>query len=153
MAQIKSERTGEYLKETLLVLKEKGGEYPSGELIKEVGPRLTLSDYEKSINNSGQYRWITNLRFYSIGLVKAGWIEKTGRTWKLLEAGRDFDKMSPIEIFNFINEAYDRWNANRSGAATVEPEIEEDQEPELLMQVKPDDSNSALSAFLCLASK
>lgn len=140
MAQISRERTGEFLKETLRVLKEKGGEYPSGELIKEAGKRLSLSPYEKSINNSGQYRWITNLRFYSIGLVKAGWVEKSGRTWKLTDSARDFETLTPIEIFNFIVEAYDKWNANRSGKEVPgEVEIEDDQEPEVLMEVKPDD--------------
>ncbi len=33
MAKIANERTGEYLKEALRALKEKGGECPSGELI------------------------------------------------------------------------------------------------------------------------
>ncbi len=140
MAQINRERTGEFLKETLRVLKEKGGEYPSGELIKEVGKRLSLTAYEKTINNSGQYRWITNLRFYSIGLVKAGWIEKSGRTWKLTTSADNFESLSPIEIFNFIVEAYDKWNVNRSGKEVIsEIEIEEDQEPEILMKIKPDD--------------
>ena len=32
MAKISNERTGEYLKEALSVLKAKGGELPSGEL-------------------------------------------------------------------------------------------------------------------------
>ena len=62
MAKITKIRTGEYLKESLLIVKEKGGECPSSELIKEMKNRLNFSEYEKSLNNSGQYRWITNFR-------------------------------------------------------------------------------------------
>ncbi|MFC1501593.1 DUF262 domain-containing protein [Elusimicrobiota bacterium] len=140
MAKISNERTGEFLKEALLVLKDKGGEFPSGELIKEMGKRLTLNSYEKSINNSGQYRWITNFRFYSIGLVKAGWVKKSGRTWKLADTAKNIESLSPIEVFNFVVESYDKWNAERAGTNIADESIiEENEEPELLMQVKPDD--------------
>ena len=140
MAKITSERTREYLKEALHVLKEKGGEYPSGDLINEIGKRLSLTAYEKSINNSGQYRWITNFRFYSIGLVKAGLVEKSGRTWRLSNTTIDFESLSPIEIFNFTVEAYDKWDGGRREKNDVtEIDIEENEEPEVLMQVKPDD--------------
>src|SRR5918996_662349 len=100
MAKITNERTGEYLKMALRVLKEKGGEYPSGELISELARRLSLTEYETSINNSGQYRWVTNFRFYSIGLVKAGWVEKNGRTWKLTKEAQNFESLPPLETFN-----------------------------------------------------
>ena len=140
MAKITNERTGEYLKEALRVLKAKGGELPSAELIEQIAKRLTLNEYETSINNSGQYRWITNFRFYSIGLVKAGWIDKSGRTWKLTEAAKDFESLSPIELFTFIVEAYGKWDSSRKKDEQVaEIEIEENDEPEILMQVKPDD--------------
>jgi hypothetical protein len=52
MAKITNERTGEYLKEALRALKEKGGECPSGELIKEIAKSLSFTEYESSINNS-----------------------------------------------------------------------------------------------------
>jgi hypothetical protein len=140
MAKITNERTGEYLKEALRALKEKGGECPSGELIKEIAKRLSFTEYESSINNSGQYRWVTNFRFYSIGLVKAGWVEKSGRTWKLMESAQNFELLSPLEIFNFIVDAYGKWDSDRKMEDELaEAEIEESEEPEILMQVKPDD--------------
>lgn len=42
MAKITEKRTGEYLKTALEILKEKGGEYPSGELIKDIGTRKKM---------------------------------------------------------------------------------------------------------------
>jgi hypothetical protein len=140
MAKITNERTGEYLKEALRALKKKGGECPSGELIKEIAKRLSLTEYESSINNSGQYRWVTNFRFYSIGLVKAGWVEKSGRTWKLMESAQNFESLPPLEIFNFTVDAYGKWDSDRQiEDELAEAEIEESEEPEILMQVKPDD--------------
>jgi len=140
MAKITNERTGEFLKEALCILKEKGGEYPSGDLINEIGKRISLTVYEKSINNSGQYRWITNFRFYSIGLVKAKWVEKSGRTWILKENAKNFESLSPLEVFNFTVESYDKWNSERGEDIKIdEIDIEEVEEPEVLMQVKPDD--------------
>jgi len=142
MAKITNARTGEFLKEALRVLKDKGGEYPSGDLTKEIAKRLTFTAYENSINNSGQYRWITNFRFYSIGLVKAEWVEKNGRTWKLTEAAKDFESFSPLDIFNFTVESYGKWDSSRKKEDEIaEAEIEESDEPEILMKVKPDDIN------------
>lgn len=140
MSKITNIRTGEYLKESLRIVKEKGGECPSSELIKEMKNRLNLSGYEKSLNNSGQYRWLTNFRFYSIGLVKAGLIEKRRGLWILANKDYKFESLSPEEIFNFTVESYDKWNANRSREEdTTETDIEENEEPEILMEVKPDD--------------
>lgn len=140
MQSISNERTGQYLKEALQILKEQNGEYPSGELIKELNLRLSLTSYEKSLNNSGQYRWLTRFRFYSIGLVKAGWIIKTGRTWKLTDLAKDFESLSVKEVFTLSSESYDKWSSNRNGTKELlEEENEESEEPEVLMQVKPDD--------------
>jgi len=140
MAKISNTRIGEFLKESLLIVKEKGGECPSNELIKEMSKRLNLTDYEKSLNNSGQYRWITNFRFYSIGLVKAGLIEKNRGLWILKNKDFEIENKSPDEILFFTNESYDKWNANRlKDENSTESDIEENDEPEVLMQVKPDD--------------
>ena len=142
MAKITNERTGEYLKEALCALKEKGGECPSGELIKEITKRLSLTEYESSINNSGQYRWVTNFRFYSIGLVKAGWVAKSGRTWKLTASAQNIETLPPLDIFNISVDAYGKWDSERKGEEEIaEVEIEESEEPEILMQVKPGDIN------------
>ena len=99
---------------------------------------LTSLNMKSSINNSGQYRWVTNFRFYSIGLVKAGWVEKSGRTWKLMESAQNFELLSPLEIFDFIVDAYGKWDSDRKIEDEIaEVEIEESEEPEILMQVKP----------------
>lgn len=139
MAKITATRTGEYLKESLAIIKEKGGEYPSSELIKEMASRLILTDYEKSLNNSGQYRWVTMFRFYSIGMVKANLIKKERGLWILIDKKYEFESKSPDEILKYCNEEYDKWNTNRPDKEERKTlEVEENDDPEILMQIKPD---------------
>lgn len=52
--------------------------------VKEVVPP---NDAELTRNDSGYLRYETNLRFWTIGLVKAGWITKA-KVWRLTDAGR-----------------------------------------------------------------
>ena len=144
MERITRERTGEYLKLALQILKERGGECPSNELIEEMKKRLVLSEREKSLNNSGQYRWITNFRFHSIGLVKAGIVEKARGLWILKKQDFDFDSMQPLALLDYVSEAYDKWNQNRTRASDDNVDVlEEVDEPEVLMDVKPDDISFA----------
>jgi len=137
----KREVFGRYLKEALIILKEKGGEYPSADLIEELEKRLVLSQEEQGINNSGQPCWVTDFRFSSIGLVKAGWIVKNRRIWKLTADAKDFEHMSPEDVYNFSSESYNNWNNNRLRQWREEEAevVEEAEEPEVFMKVKPDD--------------
>lgn len=139
MKSINYERTGEYLKATLQILKEKGGECPSSELVKELEKRLTFDNYEKELNNSGQYRWLTRLRFYSIGLTKAGWISKKNNKWILADKASGFESMTPIEIYNLSCNSYAIWSRKRDRSEVAMVDDVELDEPDVLMQVKPDD--------------
>jgi len=48
MAKISKERIGEYLKTSLQVIQDNGGQLPSSEVLTEVEKRLKLNDYEKA---------------------------------------------------------------------------------------------------------
>jgi hypothetical protein len=140
MALFPKERIGEYLKTALIIIDDKGGECPSKDLIAELGKRLDLSEAEKSLNNSGQHRWITNFRFHSIGLVKGGLIEKGRGVWKLDKTDFDFKNASPVEVWEYSNESYDKWKENHVRTENDNTDVvEEVSEPQVLMDVKPDD--------------
>ena len=128
MKSINYERTGEYLKTCLQILKKKGGECPSNELIKEMEKHLSFDDYEKSFNNSGQLRWLTHFRFYSINLVKAGWIIKKGGKWILTDKAKGFEIMTPADIYNFGSNAYESWNSSRGNNNEI---LDEDEKEEV----------------------
>jgi len=138
-AQITRERTGEYLKTSLLILKDKGGQLSSNELILELESRLKLSKYEKSLNKTGSQRWRTHFRFMSIAFVKAGWIEKKRRVWTLTEKAQGFEIMEPLELMTFLDKEYDKWKLEASNNSAVDDVLPESEEPEVLMQIKPGD--------------
>lgn len=139
MSNIDKKRTGEYMLTALTILDERGGECPSSELITEMAKKLDLSDYEKSLNNSGQNRWITQFRFYSVGLVKANWIKKQRRVWYLTDEGKQFKNYTSDQIMSLMDEAYSKWHAQRDTSDTITSvDEEENQEPEVLMDVRPD---------------
>ncbi|MFA5644559.1 MAG: DUF262 domain-containing protein [Patescibacteria group bacterium] len=137
MSKITNERIGEYLKTALNILDENGGEYPASDLIEQMEKRLDFDDHEKSIYKAGSYLWLTKFRFASIGLSKAKWIQKGGGVWRLEDDNREFKSMSPIEIFNFSRNSYDEWASSRDSDNDDYEEIEENDEPEILMEVEP----------------
>jgi len=141
MRRITNERIGEYLKTALNILNDKGGEFPLKDLQKEMLQRIDFTEYEKSLNNSGQYRWLTAFRFYSINTVKAGWIQKPRGKWILTNEGKKYIESSPIEIFNLAADAYDKWNTEKKGEDDTNADYVEEEmdEPEVLMEVKPND--------------
>lgn len=142
MAQINQERTGEYLKTALLLLSENGGKLSSSELITELLKKLDLSEYEKSLNKSGTPRWRTHFRFTSVGLVKAGWVEKKRRVWSLTPKAQNFETMSPLELMDFLSIEYTKWQeSQRSSETSTDTAINLTDEPEVLMEVKPSDIN------------
>lgn len=141
-AQITRERTGEYHKMALLVLKEKGGKLSSAELVQELQQRLNLTDYERSLNKSGSPRWRTHFRFTSVGLVKAGWIEKKSRIWSITDKAQNFEHLSPLELMDFLTDGYNAWKNTALGNDEVdEVDVPDEEEPEILMEVRPADIN------------
>lgn len=143
-AQITRERGGEYLKEALALLKEKGGKLSSAEVVSELEKRLTLNEYERSFNKTGQMRWRTHFRFISVALVKAGWITKDRRVWTLTDKAQGFEDMSPVALMDFLDGEYERWReSTQPSEVGGETLVEENSEPEVLMQVKPGDISFA----------
>lgn len=142
MSRITKENTGNYLKHALVILKEHGGEYPAKEILRELQNRIELSNFEKSLNNSGQHRWITNFRFHSVGLVKAGILSKHKGIWHLIDTKTDYSAMDPSKIVELSWNAYDEWSTHKDQDESTKDYVElVEDEPEILMKVKPDDIN------------
>jgi len=80
MAQVSSERNGEYVRTALLVLMENDDSLPSRDVTQKVGERLDLDEYELELyqtsSNQNIPRWSKFLHFNSISAVKAGWLIK-----------------------------------------------------------------------------
>ena len=105
------QRTGELVKAALQVIAESPeGRLPVREVLNQVEKRVVLTDREKTLNKSGVLRWQTNLRFYSVDAVAAGWLIKKDRIWYITEEGRESLALDPL---TFIRTANAKYNESR----------------------------------------
>jgi restriction system protein len=72
----------------LKVLKENGGEMRGRQVVEEVGKRVPLGEWETHrYEKTGNIRWRSVLQFYSIDLIKAGFLIKKKGVWFLTPEG------------------------------------------------------------------
>jgi hypothetical protein len=110
------DRIFEYELVALKLLQENGGRLPSRDLVRLLENKLSLTPYERSLNNSGQPRWLTNFRFNSIGLVKANIIAKAEGFWKLINEPKiDIDSLTVSDVKRISDTAYQEWKNSRDG--------------------------------------
>src|ERR1035437_10167184 len=103
MAKIDQERIGQWLWNALQILKDNGGELPGREVVRQLSSKLKFNDYEQAVlEKTGNIRWHSILHFYTIDLIKAGWLLKKKGIWYLTPEGIDALQMKPLE---FMNEA------------------------------------------------
>jgi restriction system protein len=129
-AKISKQRIGEMLQIALSELKNMGGEARVRDLYQRIEPKLKLNQYEKATyEKSGYVRWQSILHFYSIGCLKAGYLQKSGGKWILTTQGEEALKMPSAEFIQAVQEKYRAWKASRSadgdGAAEELTEAEE----------------------------
>lgn len=77
------------LRAACAVLVDEPDGLPAGEVIRRVKELEPPSESEATINASGSVRYDTNLRFWSVGLVKAEWVHKQKGRWYLTGRGRE----------------------------------------------------------------
>ncbi len=123
MRNVSHERIGEYLKISLNILKENNNSYPSRLLIKEMEKRLVLDEYEKSLTKTGGIRWIVKFRFFTVGLVKGGYIKKEKKQWFLTKKGEDIVDKEPLELIAITDEAYEQWEKEKGDEIDNETEL------------------------------
>ncbi len=112
------DKLNSWLLEAIRLLQENDGKYRSRDLIRDLEKRLDLTPEEKSLNNSGQARWVTSFRFQSIGLVKAGLVKKEGGFWKLTNDSEiDLDSLTPASLSELCEKKYNEWLEKRDQEA------------------------------------
>lgn len=96
--------------ETLKVLSENGGEMRGKEVIDAVEKRLDFDDWALVVYASnGLPRWKTFLHFYSVDLVKAGFLAKKKGIWFITPEGEEAMKLGPTSLFEAANRGYREW--------------------------------------------
>ncbi len=119
-------RVGEIMKAVLSELKDAGGQARVKDLLERVEPKLGLTPYEKeTYAKSGYVRWRAIVHFYSIGCVKAGYIQKSGGRWFLTEEGAEALKQPAEEFARSVGQKYRAAMMSRPGDESGEVEEEE----------------------------
>ena len=109
-------------------LKERGGSMPVREVIEQVERRVPLDDWSKErYDSTGYVRWQSNLHFFSIDFVKAGYLVKKKGVWYLTPEGEEALSLGDAGMLNAAQEAYRAWRARRPGPDDDGPD---DKEPE-----------------------
>ncbi|HEV2455631.1 MAG TPA: restriction endonuclease [Verrucomicrobiae bacterium] len=94
----------------LKFLKESGGEKRGREVMDAVEKRVSLTDWEKErFEKTGYIRWRSVLHFYTIDLVKAGFLIKKKGVWFLTPDGDEAIKLGETGLLDAAVKAYREW--------------------------------------------
>lgn len=123
--EIKMSRTIDLAKEleyqTLKALSANGGELSTTHLKEILKEKVELDDWAKGVyEKTGYIRWESTLQFYSIDLVKAGFITKKNSTWYITEEGEKAIKWGKDKLFEETQKRYKQWKAASVPACHVE---------------------------------
>jgi restriction system protein len=116
----------------LVILKENGGEMRGRDVLAEMERRVPFDEQEKSIYaKTGYVRWRSIFHFYSIDLIKAGFLLKKKGTWYLTPEGDKAIALGPQGVLETSVRAYRAWREqNPIQKEAVETTTEEDDELE-----------------------
>ena len=108
----------------LEILKEEGGELRSREIVNRIPERIEFTDWENHIyGKTGYIRWQSMLHFFSIDLVKAGYLRKLKGVWYLTEEGEEAMSLGPVALLKSATDKYKEWNKKRE---TKDSEVDEE---------------------------
>ena len=109
-------------REQLRAVCELLAEHPKGlhvrEVVAKVKKRVPPTEAELTLTSSGSERYDTNIRWWSVDLVKAGWISKEKGIWRLTHQGRQAleDYPDPHEFGGRANALYREWKERNDAA-------------------------------------
>ena len=96
--------------ETLKVLKENDGEMGSSLLMETLSKRVNLDDWARgTLEKTGNIRWQSILHFYSIDLIKAGYLLKKKGVWYLTPEGEKAIDKGEKELLKSAKNLYRIW--------------------------------------------
>ena len=141
--------------QTLKALSENGGELNTVRLKEILREKIAFDDWAKGVyEKTGYVRWESTLQFYSIDLVKAGFITKNRKsaTWYITEDGEKVLKLGKDKIFELAQEGYKKWKASSMAecANSITTEASEEQIEEstqTIASVLEDAKNKAYESF------
>ncbi len=111
------------------------------QVIEEVEKRVKLGEWEKQrYEKSGYIRWRSILHFYSIDLIKAGFLVKKKGIWFLTPEGDSALKLGEAGLLETAQKKYREWRAKNPKQPEVpEPEVATADEPAKQETIEVDD--------------
>jgi restriction system protein len=95
---------------TLSILHAKGGEAPSKDIIEEIERTVHFDEWAKATyEKTGYVRWKSILHFYTIDLIKAGFLVKKKGVWYLTPEGDAVRGLGEVELLETASNAYRSW--------------------------------------------
>lgn len=117
----------------LQILSEHSGELAAKELIEKVEQRVDLNDWAReTLEKSGYVRWKSILHFFSIDLIKAGFLIKKQGVWYLTPEGEAALKLGEDGLLDEATALYRKWRL-ANPKTTVEKPDEESEESENIL--------------------
>lgn len=116
----------------LQILVEKGGEAAGRDVISEIENRLQLDDWANEVyERSGYTRWKSILHFFSIDLIKAGFLVKKKGVWYITPEGESALKLGEVAMLDKATEGYYKWReANPKAEKKTTSSVVDDIDPE-----------------------
>lgn len=122
----------------LQILVEKGGEAAGRDVISEIESRLTFDAWAKEVyEKSGYTRWKSILHFFTIDLIKSGFLVKNKGVWYVTTEGEAALKLGEVGMLDKATEGYYKWReANpkneKKSVASVVDDIDSDDVPDAI---------------------
>ena len=124
----------------LQILVEKGGEAAGRDVISEIESRLTFDTWAKEVyEKSGYTRWKSILHFFTIDLIKSGFLVKNKGVWYVTTEGEAALKLGEVGMLDKATEGYYKWReANpkneKKSVASVVDDIDSDDVPDAITE-------------------
>lgn len=129
----------------LQILVEKGGEAAGRDVITEIDKRVEFDSWAKEVyEKSGYTRWKSILHFFSIDLIKAGFLIKKSGVWYITKEGKDAIKFGEVGLLEKATSAYRSWrDANPKRLSDKEVNVTQEAESEDIEQVEGQQAQEA----------
>lgn len=96
------------------ILKDAGGEMRGKDVIDKIRETIHFDEYENHrLEKTGNIRWESVLRFFTIDCMKAGFLRKNKGTWILTDEGEKAVKLGQENLLKTATELYRQWDGNR----------------------------------------
>jgi restriction system protein len=115
MSDTSRRRTGEMLRQLFEVLLPLPEGMQARDALAELEKRLTLSEYEKGDYASGGKRFDKIVRFATVDLVKAGWLQKEKGRWTVTAEGKKAYQqlVDPEAFYKEAVRLYHQWKQSQ----------------------------------------